>query len=503
MNRSAYTYKMIFRFVLPIFFLGFYLGCTTPGPRKLNQTEMEKVDIKSMMMKEKNMKTPVAPPLFKEQLSPVIETASKPVRLYTLKFEAAPLGEIIQALRADTNLNLSVESLVDINSPVTVQLNNATLEESLDMVVVKGAGYAWKQEDDSLVIKRFQEKIYQLDYLDMNPSTTIEIGGDMLASSVQDSGVVGKFVIRSERKSEITDVWAGVKAVLDSLKSKESIVQINRTTGIIYMADSPQRIATMVDFLDSLSEVLNRQVFIDAQILEVQLSDTNKYGVDWSKMAIAADRNNLLGFDDFQANFNGGSTFMIAGRSSMGTVINFLETQGDVSVLSNPHLSVMNGQSALMVVGVQFPYGDINGIDRNTETGVTTFGATIKRAVLGLQLGITPQISSNGLITLHIVPTITAIRGQEKVELPTSATTNQSISNPVIDLRELTTRVRVAEGNTIVLAGLISQSKQVDNQSMPILGYLPFLKYLFKHMETTTENRELVIFITPYLRSPT
>jgi MSHA type pilus biogenesis protein MshL len=337
----------------------------------------------------------------------------------------------------------------------------------------------------------------------MNPSTTIAIGGDMLGSSVENSGVVGKFEVRAERKAEITDVWAGIKAVLEGIKSVEGIIHINRTTGIIYMADSPHRIAAMVDFLDSLNEILNRQVFIDAQIMEVRLSDINKYGVDWSKMAIAVDRNNLLGFDDFQASFNGGSMFTIADRSSMGAVVDFLETQGDVSVLSNPHLSVMNGQSALMVVGVQFPYGDISGIDRNAETGVTTFGATIKRAILGLQLGITPQISSNGLITLHIVPTITSIRGQEQVELPTSATTNQSISNPVIDLKELSTRVRVTEGNTIILAGLISQTKQVDNQSMPILGYIPFLKYLFKHMETTTENRELVIFITPYLRSPT
>ena len=78
----------------------------------------------------------------------------------------------------------------------------------------------------------------------------------------------------------------------------------------------------------------------------------------------------------------------------------------------------MNGRSAVMTVGFQFPYGDVTGVDRDPETGVITFGTSIKRTVLGLQLGITPQISSDGIVTLHIVPTITRIQGEEKVELP-------------------------------------------------------------------------------------
>ena len=190
----------------------------------------------------------------------------------------------------------------------------------------------------------------------------------------------------------------------------------------------------------------------------------------------------------------------LSDQSRFDAILDFLRTQGDVTVLSNPHLSVMNRRSAVLTVGYQFPFADIDGVDRDTETGVVTFGTTIKRAILGLQLGITPQISPNGIVTLHIVPTITRIQGEEKVEIPTSSTSTQSISNPIIDLQELATTIRVRAGNSIVLAGLISQIRTLDHEGLPWFSKFPFLGRLFKNMEQSLENKELVILITPYIK---
>jgi type II secretory pathway component GspD/PulD (secretin) len=160
----------------------------------------------------------------------------------------------------------------------------------------------------------------------------------------------------------------------------------------------------------------------------------------------------------------------------------------------------MNGQTAVMTVGTQFPYGDIDGVDRDVETGLITFGASIKRAILGLQLGLTPQISGQGMIMLHIVPTITKIQGEEEVDLPLTPTVTQSISNPVISLQEFATTVRVQSGQSIVLAGLISQNKEKTHQGLPVLSSIPGIGNLFKHLEEKEENRELVVLITPRLR---
>jgi len=410
------------------------------------------------------------------------------------------LAEVLKIINRDTHLNMSVEAAVDLNRRLTVHLQQATLIEALNMVVVNGAGYAWKIEGDTLFINVFEERIYQFDYLDIAGETDIEIGGDMLASGVEESGVSGKFLVKAKRETKVTDVWTNVAEALDMFRSENGIVRINRNAGIIYMADMPSRVASMVHFLDSLKEALHRQVFIEAKIMEVSLNEDNSYGIDWSNLNISfIDSNNNL-TDTFNLSINSGSSVVKADQSGFSAILDYLQTQGDVTVVSNPHLSVMNGQSAVLTVGFQFPYGDVSGVDRDAETGVITFGTSIKRAILGLQLGITPHISNDGIVTLNIIPTITRIQGEERVELPTGSTSSQAINNPIIDLQELSTTVRVREGNSIVLAGLISQIRQANHQGLPLLSRIPGLGAFFKHMNDVKENKELVVYITPYIR---
>ena len=490
-----------YRVFLCIFFLlfNFCMGCGLHEPRQVVDEGMDSIHPRTIIQKEKTIKPP-GPPPFSEKIEPVAKGLKEETKLYTLVFNKAPLGEIISAIIKDTDLNVSVESEIDLSKPVTVNLKTVTFQEALDMIVVKGAGYAWEMEDGYLNIQRFEERIYHLDYLDLAGETTIEVGGDMLASGVAGAGVSGKFQVKTTRSVEITDVWDGIKKDLQGLKSEQGILRVNRNAGIIYMADTPRKIASMVRYLDSSSESLHRQVFLEAKIMEVRLSDTYKYGIDWSSMNIEFTSSSGAFPDNLNISFNSGGNISKASRSSLSFILDFLRTQGDVSVLSNPHMSVMNGRSAVMTVGFQFPYGDVDGVDRDPETGVITFGTSIKRTVLGLQLGITPQISGDGIVTLHIVPTITRIQGKEDVELPTSVNTTQTISNPVIDLQELATTVRVREGESVVLAGLISQLKDLNHKGLPWLSTIPVLKYLFKNVEDQGESRELVIFITPYIK---
>ena len=449
------------------------------------------------MLKQQKKKPEPGPPPFTEELEPVTKGLETEQRLYSMTFQNTPIADVLNALMKDSYLNLSIENAVDLSTQVTINLKNVTFEEALEMAVVKGAGYAWVIKDNCLNIQRFQERIYHFDYLDIAGETDIEIGGDMLASGVDASGVSGKVQLKSKRSAENTDVWSSIQSALEGLKSEEGILRINRNAGIIYLADTPRKISVMVNFLDSLTDSLHRQVFLEAKIVEVDLNTENKYGIDWSKFNLNFKTDDLT--DQFEINFNSGGTILKSNYSRFSAVLDFLLTQGDVSVLSNPHLAVMNGQSAIMTVGYQFPYGDIEGVERDTQTDTVTVDATIKRAILGLQLGISARISKEGMVTLNIVPTITRIQRQESVELPTSSETVQAISNPIIDLQELATTVRVREGNSIVIAGLISQISQLDNNGLPGLGKIPFLGNLFKHVKETKENRELVIFITPHI----
>jgi MSHA type pilus biogenesis protein MshL len=443
------------------------------------------------------------PPPFTEHMAPLAKEIAPDDTLYSLTFENARLGEVITALTHDVDFNLSIESEINLDTPVTVQLRDVTLDEALDMIVVNGAGYAWAFENGTLQIKRFGQHIYHLDFLDMVGETSIDVGGDMLGSSVEDSGVAGKFQIKAAKPAQSSDLWLAVAEALEGMKSEEGQLRINRNAGVIYMQDSPRRITAMVHFLDSLTESLHRQVFIEARIMEVVLDDNSTYGIDWTEFNVQFTSSWGALPDVFELAFNNNGSIQKGSESRFQAVLDFLRTQGDVKVLSNPHLSVMNRQSALLTVGYQFPYADIDGVDRDLETGVVTFGTSIKRSILGLQLGLTAQISSDGMVTFHIVPTITRIEREVDVEIPTAGIASQSISNPVIDLQEFATTVRVREGNSFVLAGLINKIRTVSEEGLPFLGDLPYLGDLFKHIETTDKNSELVILVTPYIRENT
>ena len=474
-------------------------GCALTPPRQPTVEPVERDAIKAALAHHVKPAAPGPPPLSPKILPQTVEL-DLPETLYAMTLNDVPLAAAIEAVMQGSPLNLSVESGVDLSRRVTVHLKQATFTEAMDMLVKNGAGYAWRIDGEMLVIKTFMERIYALDYLDMPGETDIEVGGDMLASSVDAAGVSGKYVLKSTKGEKTSDAWSAIEATLTTLKSEDGIVRINRNAGLIYMTDTPKRVTAMVRFLDAMAEALNRQVFIEAKIMEVRLTDRSQLGIDWSALDVAFTSSSGFFVDNFNLNFNGGSTLTLADQSALGAVLDFLRTQGEVSVVSNPHLALMNGRSALLTVGFQFPFGDIDGVDRDDDTKVVTFGTSIKRAILGLQFGISVQIAADGTVTMNIVPTITRIQEEADVELPTSATTVQTIKNPIIDLQELSTTVRVREGNTVVLAGLISQTKDKEHEGLAGLGNLPLIGGWFKHVDDTVQTRELVIFITPHIR---
>ena len=484
--------------------LGSASGCPAPaaGPRPVVQKDLDRKDPKAMLKEEtERVRIRPGPPPFAEKLEPVAQEISEEMKLFSLFFHEAPLGEVLGALVQDTDLNLSVESGVDLNRRVTVHLKTVTFVEALNMVVVKGADYAWKREDGCLHIKPFEERIYPLDHLDLVSDTQVEVGGDMLASSV-DAGVTAKFQVKGKRTGDQSDVWTAVEAALTGLKSEGGVIQVKRSAGLIYLVDTPRRIAAMTRLLDDLSESLQRQILIEAKIFEVKLNDEHQYGIDWTKLQVGFESSSTDLPDIMDIFVNQGSRIFRTPNSELSVTMDFLRTQGELSVLSNPHLSVMNGQSAVMTVGFQFPFADIDGVDRDAQTGLITYGTSIRRVILGLQLGITTQISRDGMITLHIVPSITKIEGQEEVSIPLTMTETQKIKNPIIALQEFSTTVRVRSGESVILAGLISQTREQNHVGLPVLGSIPWVGNLFKHVDEKLENRELVVIISPLVRQP-
>jgi MSHA biogenesis protein MshL len=488
------------RGLLPLGLVLSLSACAGPQPRPVNPGDLKHVKPAQAIEREKQALSsrPAAPVEKKVPEPPAVQPET---RIYSMAFQKASLGEVLTALTKDTEYNLAIEADIDLARSVTVRLNKVSLSEALDMIVVNGAGYAWRFSEGALRIERFTEKVYQLDHLDLTGETVIEVGGDLLASGANSTSVAGKYQVKAKRPEQGSDLWTALVEALEGIKSPDGILRLNRHSGVIYMADTPRRVASMVRFLDSLSESMARQVFIEAKIVEVILKDDQKAGIDWTKLNIQFTSGSSILPDIFTLDFNSDGEISKSNVSRFSAVLDFLRTQGDVSVLANPHLSVINRQSAVLTVGSQFPYSDIDGVDRDLESGFVTIGTSIKRALLGIQLGITPLISGSGAVTLHIVPTLTRIQREVPIQIPTAGVAaNQTILNPVIDLQELATTVRVQGGQTVVLAGLISKIRKLNDAGLPLLGDLPLIGKLFKHTETSEESAELVILITPYIK---
>ena len=184
------------------------------------------------------------------------------------------------------------------------------------------------------------------------------------------------------------------------------------------------------------------------------------------------------------------------GPDQLSFFMDALSTQGNVNVLSAPRLNVLNNQTALISVGRAIPYlqWELRTVGTATATGATIYEPvpTVVRSQAGVTLGVTPQISADGITTLHVVPIITDL-----VEYRSFSFQGSTFDVPVIDIREADTIVRVPDGTTVVIGGLI-QEKTRDNESkVPLLGSIPFLGKAFSQQIRSSEKIELVILLTP------
>jgi type II secretory pathway component GspD/PulD (secretin) len=187
-------------------------------------------------------------------------------------------------------------------------------------------------------------------------------------------------------------------------------------------------------------------------------------------------------------------------RADLRFVINALQQQGEVRTLSNPKLNIMNGQTALLSVGRNETY--IAKIETTTTASnppVTTFSVSTSSVLSGIMIGIIPYINENGEISLTITPIIS-----EKVKFEEKKVGNPPVielSLPTVDLRELSTTVKVRDSDIVIIGGLISKKEKLEDNQVPFLGNIPLLGLLFKSRDKLQTKTELVVIIQPILVS--
>lgn len=268
---------------------------------------------------------------------------------------------------------------------------------------------------------------------------------------------------------------------------------INPIAGTILVSASPEKLSEVEALLDAIQGSVHRQVLIEARIVEVRLDREYQFGINWSELRNIGNLDLRISTAATGAQLTLGGD---GGDEQIGVVLDALETQGEVNVLSAPRVSVLNNQRATINVATDEVFFAVTRQPVLGPNGATIgFNTEIlpQQIAVGIVLDVHPQISVDNTITMNVRPVITDVVEVREIRLEDGT----QASAPVIDRRETDTVVRVRGGETIVIGGLMRTAKTTRREGVPVLSRIPLLGRLFGGYSEGLDKRELVIFITP------
>ena len=423
-------------------------------------------------------------------------------------------------------------------------LKNLTINEVLNIILNEN-NLSYTLENNLLKISYLTTKIFSIDYILSTRSSTTKTDITLSSSSAATQGAAGGMqagggavgqtggaqggggsTSESGVTIESTDevkFWEELDLELQSVVNRPHDVYvadapiINKNAGLVTVTATIKQMQRLQDYLKQLQEKVQLQVLIDVQILSVTMKEGTSTGVDWSQlyklqnMILSADviaAQNVSEFTDTAittaATTGAGesiagtsSLFKATGTATLSEVIKFLNTQGDVSAISNPKVLTLNNQPALITVGTEFFYKiESSTQQQGTGGGVasTTQNDLVQSVFAGILLDITPEIAEDKTITLKINPSVS----ETTQDMSATSSANRTMP-PDLDRRQLSSVVTVKDGSRIILGGLINTKSTASSNQVPLLGDIPILGNLFKYEETAKNIQELIIIIEPHI----
>jgi len=314
------------------------------------------------------------------------------------------------------------------------------------------------------------------------------------------------------------DFWKELKAELEFILTDagRKSMAVNMTAGILQVTDRPSALKRVETYLTGVDRSIHRQVEIDAKIYNVTLNDQFQFGIDWVHLAEAYG--GTMGFGGatlpvanggaqlLNSSLGGLNTFpgsslttLIFTNFNTGAAVNAMAQQGNVEVISKPRLRTLNNQTAMIKVGEEVPFFNGASTVLQSAGGSTGLGSiTVNSVTIGTILSLTPQISDTDWVSLEISPVLTSLNATETFTSG-EGTTAASATAPDLNTKQAASLVRVKDGSTVVLGGLIQTQEARNDTKVPILGDIPLLGKLFTGTFRFKQRQELVIFVTPHI----
>jgi MSHA biogenesis protein MshL len=333
-----------------------------------------------------------------------------------------------------------------------------------------------------------------------------------------------------------TDFWPQLKESIEAIvgsKANGRSVVVSPQSGVLVIRAMPEELRNVDLYLKATQLSVDRQVILEAKILEVELNDSFQSGINWASFASFNSKHNnrvstgfvspgtalaplpyaggqppvisgdglvaSTGFSLANARNAAGSLFGLAFQTSnFAALLSFLESQGTVHVLSSPRIATLNNQKAVLKIGTDEFYvtGVTSTTNSNTTGSTVTPSVTLQPFFSGVVLDVTPQIDDKGNILLHVHPSVSQVTEVTKdINLGTAG--NLSLPLAASSTSEIDSMVRGQDGRVVAIGGLMRQSSTGDNSQVPGAGNVPVLGALFRNNKNVNQKRELVVLIKP------
>jgi MSHA biogenesis protein MshL len=463
---------------------------------------------------------------------------------FDLSVSNAPARQVFLSLVEGTPYSIVLHP--DVSGQVSLQLKGVTVPEALE-ALRRVYGYDFRREGNRYFILGggMQTRIFPVNYLTMNRRGKSDV---RVTSGIQSSGTAGGSGssgaasgssgatatsingIRVETDSK-ADFWKELQDSLSAIIGTEGgrKVIVNPQASLVVVRAMPEDLRIVEDYLGVTNATVNRQVVLEAKILEVKLNEGYQAGINWAALTkngiIAQTGGGSIFGDTLRSDTAGNTGNLTPGGpvpttgtnfSAFGGVISaaivtanfaafleFLQGQGEVQVLSSPRVSTLNNQKAVIKVGTDeffitnttsTPSGVI-GVAPSVSTELSPFFS-------GIALDVTPQIDDLGNIVLHIHPAISDVK-QKTINFILGGGSGVGVNNlnslptALSSIQESDNVVRAQSGQVVVIGGLMKESSTDNNASVPFFGDIPVIGNLFKQKQVARIKSELVILLKP------
>jgi len=434
-------------------------------------------------------------------------------RRITLTAGGAPLNLLLSRLADLAGLQLVTEREVAVTTPVSINFQRLPIREALTAVLAP-LGLSSRVDGDSLVVYAFDTRSWTVSLpvvsLSVATSITNETGATVgVTTQASDSTRTPVETMarngvnlgpRAEVATRVTNVstWTELEAAVKAIASRDGTVVISPVLGLVTVRDRPDRLSEIDRFLARFEAEAAQQIAVEIRAFEVTLNESNSYGIDWSRVWNSLAGSTALSVaGSFATPLTLPIGVSLSEPGGLHLFIRALSTQGKVKVLSQPSIRLLNGHPAVVQAGRVRAFVTEASQTVTGTTGTSTFSLKLGSVQDGVILPLTARIVQDEVL-INLAPILSQVRDIRKV---TSGTA--SIEAPDVDNRALQTTVRLRNGETVVLGGLISSPERDERLDLPIvLKYVPILGWMFGSREKSAVRTELVLTLTPTIVPP-